>query len=80
MFLIMIIIVDNQSVIALMSHKERPFTPPDPAPASPSAIHPDDRRISSEALLGDRARIVIEHQGQAYLLRQTHAGKLILTK
>lgn len=74
----MIIIVDNQSVIALMSHKERPFSPP--APASPSAIHPDDRRISSEALLGDRARIVIEHQGQAYLLRQTHAGKLILTK
>ncbi|HHR0672847.1 TPA: hemin uptake protein HemP, partial [Klebsiella pneumoniae] len=25
-------------------------------------------------------RVVIEHGGQRYLLRQTHAGKLILTK
>ncbi|HID9328214.1 hemin uptake protein HemP, partial [Klebsiella pneumoniae] len=24
--------------------------------------------------------VVIEHGGQRYLLRQTHAGKLILTK
>ncbi|HBX07336.1 MAG TPA: hemin uptake protein HemP, partial [Leclercia adecarboxylata] len=24
--------------------------------------------------------VIIEHDGQHYLLRQTHAGKLILTK
>ena len=39
-----------------------------------------DRRIKSETLLGQEGRVVIEHDGQHYLLRQTHAGKLILTK
>ncbi|MBB1201124.1 hemin uptake protein HemP [Enterobacteriaceae bacterium 89] len=44
--------------------------------------HPQqgDRRISSQSLLGAEGRIIIEHDGQHYLLRQTHAGKLILTK
>lgn len=41
---------------------------------------PRDRRISSQALLGPEGRIIIEHDGHHYLLRQTHAGKLILTK
>ncbi len=36
--------------------------------------------ISSRVLLGSEGRVVIEHGGQRYLLRQTHAGKLILTK
>jgi len=45
-------------------------------PASDAA----DRRISSKTLLGDEGRVIIEHDGQQYLLRQTHAGKLILTK
>ncbi|KAA1050087.1 hemin uptake protein HemP [Pseudocitrobacter sp. 73] len=40
----------------------------------------NDRRVNSEALLGDEGRVVIEHEGQQYLLRQTQAGKLILTK
>ena len=35
---------------------------------------------SSRVLLGSEGRVVIEHGGQRYLLRQTHAGKLILTK
>lgn len=39
-----------------------------------------DRRICSRVLLGPEGRVVIEHDGQRYLLRQTHAGKLILTK
>ncbi|RAU38983.1 hemin uptake protein HemP [Enterobacter sp. RIT418] len=45
-----------------------------PSPAS------DDRRIDSKTLLGEAGRVIIEHDGQRYLLRQTHAGKLILTK
>ena len=39
-----------------------------------------DRRIDSKQLLGEEGRVIIEHHGQHYLLRQTHAGKLILTK
>lgn len=63
-----------------MSNRDNPTTLAEKLPASPTTIFPDDRRISSKALLGDTARVVIEHQGQEYLLRQTHAGKLILTK
>ena len=47
-------------------------TAPSPAPT--------DRRIDSKTLLGDEGRVIIEHAGQHYLLRQTNAGKLILTK
>ncbi|MGK6590441.1 hemin uptake protein HemP [Klebsiella pneumoniae] len=36
-----------------------------------------DREISSRVLLGSEGRVVIEHGGQRYLLRQTHAGKLL---
>ena len=39
-----------------------------------------DRQINSRTLLGSEGRVVIEHDGQRYLLRQTNAGKLILTK
>ncbi|PXW42199.1 hemin uptake protein HemP [Klebsiella oxytoca] len=39
-----------------------------------------DRQINSQTLLGSEGRVVIEHGGQRYLLRQTNAGKLILTK
>lgn len=39
-----------------------------------------DRRIDSKTLLGAEGRVIIEHDGQHYLLRQTSAGKLILTK
>ena len=41
---------------------------------------PTDKEISSRTLLGSEGRVVIEHGGQRYLLRQTHSGKLILTK
>lgn len=41
---------------------------------------PTDRRIDSHTLLGQEGRVIIEHGEQQYLLRQTQAGKLILTK
>ncbi|WP_408612874.1 hemin uptake protein HemP [Kosakonia oryzendophytica] len=54
--------------------------PPVRSQENATHIIPTDRRISSQILLGDEGRVVIEHKGQHYLLRQTHAGKLILTK
>ncbi|EMF0716216.1 hemin uptake protein HemP [Citrobacter sp. Marseille-Q6884] len=47
---------------------------------SPPAVAPTERRINSKSLLGNEGRVIIEHDGQHYLLRQTQAGKLILTK
>ena len=41
---------------------------------------PNDRRVDSKTLLGQEGRLIIEHAEQRYLLRQTQAGKLILTK
>lgn len=51
-------------------------------PRRDNTPHPvsGDRRIDSKTLLGPEGRIIIEHDGQHYLLRRTHAGKLILTK
>ncbi|MCA1779100.1 MAG: hemin uptake protein HemP [Xanthomonadaceae bacterium] len=37
-------------------------------------------RIDSALLLGAAGRVVIEHHGQRYELRETRFGKLILTK
>ena len=47
---------------------------------APPAFAPNERRIDSKSLLGKEGRVIIEHDGQLYLLRQTQAGKLILTK
>lgn len=49
-----------------------------PKNAAENATAP--RQIDSKTLLGPDGRIVIVHDGQYYLLRQTQAGKLILTK
>jgi hemin uptake protein HemP len=38
------------------------------------------RQVDSAALLGNRDALLIQHQGESYILRQTRAGKLILTK
>lgn len=38
------------------------------------------RQVTSTALLGRRDVLIIQHQGENYSLRQTRAGKLILTK
>ncbi len=50
------------------------FTPVAPQPLA------EPRQIDSKALLGSDGRVVIVHEGQRYLLSQTQAGKLILTK
>ena len=47
---------------------------------TPPAVAATERRIDSKSLLGKEGRVIIEHDGQHYLLRQTHAGKLILAK
>lgn len=53
---------------------DKPFTTARPQPL----VEP--RLIDSKTLLGADGRVVIVHEGQQYLLRQTQAGKLILTK
>ncbi|HEY1846102.1 MAG TPA: hemin uptake protein HemP [Buttiauxella sp.] len=53
---------------------DKPFTP-----AAPKLLT-EPRQIDSKSLLGSDGRVVIVHEGQQYLLRQTQAGKLILTK
>ncbi|ECG8588975.1 hemin uptake protein HemP [Salmonella enterica subsp. salamae] len=40
----------------------------------------DERRINSQTLLGPDGKVIIDHNGQEYLLRKTQAGKLLLTK
>ena len=42
----------------------------------PKAVH----RVASETLLGGQVELEIAHAGHIYRLRQTAAGKLILTK
>jgi len=58
--------------------------PPSPEasgnPDSHRAAREDIPRVDSEALLGPGGRVVIEHRGQFYELRETRFGKLILTK
>ncbi|EBS7634948.1 hemin uptake protein HemP [Salmonella enterica] len=39
-----------------------------------------ERRINSQTLLGPDGKVIIDHNGQEYLLRKTQAGKLLLTK
>lgn len=63
-----------------MSHTDSTTTALIASQEKPTHISPADRRINSQQLLGEEGRVVIEHKGQQYLLRQTHAGKLILTK
>ncbi|WP_368541123.1 hemin uptake protein HemP [Enterobacter soli] len=62
-----------------MSPIDNTATTPEHTHTAPSPA-PGDRRIDSKSLLGDEGRVIIEHDGQHYLLRQTNAGKLILTK
>lgn len=42
--------------------------------------HRPVRRIASKTLLGPEGKVIIDHDGQEYLLRKTQAGKLLLTK
>lgn len=54
--------------------------PPLPRPR-PDASAADPRpRVPLSDLLGGGTELVIQHQGQEYLLRLTSNGKLLLTK
>lgn len=53
------------------------------APASAAAAPRGARDpivLTSDALLRDRAEVLIVHQGETYRLRRTRQDKLILTK
>lgn len=50
---------------------------PRPAGGAEAGLAP--QRIASDTLLGKARQVVIVHNGREYLLRQTQAGKLILT-
>ncbi|HEN3598948.1 TPA: hemin uptake protein HemP [Yersinia enterocolitica] len=50
----------------------------EPAAKPPAGNKP--LSVSSEQLLGEHGVAFIIHQGECYQLRQTKAGKLILTK
>lgn len=63
-----------------MSRTDNSAATPVKKHTAPSPAASADRRIDSKTLLGDEGRVIIEHDGQLYLLRQTNAGKLILTK
>ena len=58
------------------SRKLTPETDANHKTASPQPI----RRITSQTLLGPDGKLIIDHDGQEYLLRKTQAGKLLLTK
>lgn len=76
--MIMIIIV---KLITIFKHCSRMDNTRTPAKEkAPPTVAPNERRIDSKSLLGKEGRVIIEHDGQLYLLRQTQAGKLILTK
>lgn len=47
---------------------------------SRTSASPLPRQVDSKSLLGPDGLVVIVHDGQHYILRQTQAGKLILTK
>ena len=75
----MIIIVALIFIFSAMTRMDNTATAEKTKDNAPYPI-PTDRKINSRTLLGAEGRVVIEHGGQRYLLRQTHAGKLILTK
>lgn len=47
---------------------------------APASTNTKARRFSARRLFGEARELVIEHGGDEYRLRITHAGKLILTK
>ena len=75
----MIIIVTLIFIFSAMTRMDNTATAEKTKDNAPYPVA-TDRKICSRVLLGPEGRVVIEHDGQRYLLRQTHAGKLILTK
>jgi len=61
----------------------KPMTPPTPAEGCPpqgAGNRTGERVVSSADLLRPGGRLIIEHRGERYALRETRLGKLILTK
>ncbi|URO01045.1 hemin uptake protein HemP [Leclercia adecarboxylata] len=77
MIIIVTLIAILKNIMSRMDNTAATLTRPEDKTQPPGAT---DRRIDSKQLLGEEGRVIIEHDGQHYLLRQTHAGKLILTK
>lgn len=78
--LFVIMIINTKLIIILYHYAMQPTDLTDTCKRYTPHPEPEDRRIDSNVLLGSEGRVVIEHDGQQYLLRQTQAGKLILTK
>jgi hemin uptake protein HemP len=54
--------------------------PPNPEPQQEDADKAEPMTISSEALLGGRRQLIIQHGEERYRLMLTRSNKLILTK
>ncbi|WET38939.1 hemin uptake protein HemP [Citrobacter enshiensis] len=63
-----------------MSRMDRTESPHSKEQSSVPPSNDTERRISSQTLLGQQGKVIIDHDGQEYLLRKTNAGKLLLTK
>lgn len=63
-----------------MSRMDRTESPHSKEKSSVPSPNDTERRISSQTLLGPQGKVIIDHDGQEYLLRKTNAGKLLLTK
>ncbi|WP_431222566.1 hemin uptake protein HemP [Serratia sp. L9] len=64
-----------------MNNRDNPLLSPGSAAAPNASTHAAlPPCFDSTELLGNEGLAVITHQGQRYQLRQTKAGKLILTK
>ena len=71
----MIIIVALIFILRAMTRMDNTATAEKPKDNAPYPVA-TDREISSRVLLGSEGRVVIEHGGQRYLLRQTHADQV----
>lgn len=49
-------------------------------PTRSDRLPPEPSEVDSRLLLGSSGRVLIQHRGQTYELRETRYGKLILTK
>ncbi|MEM0942474.1 MAG: hemin uptake protein HemP [Pseudomonadota bacterium] len=64
-----------------MTDRDECFAPSDLPQTGPERTgHPGVREVDSKSLLGAENLVTIRHRGENYILRQTRAGKLILTK
>jgi hemin uptake protein HemP len=51
-----------------------------PSKAKRERVPREPSEVDSRLLLGSTGRVLIQHRGQTYELRETRYGKLILTK